>query len=87
MIQYEFARFYFSQATGSAFQSLYENYEGIQDGYQLYFLHSFNFDFSFVGYWETVVTYFKDSPYVLGYELINEPVNKNSSAVILTVNF
>jgi len=28
----------------------------------------------FIAYWEVVTAAFKDSPYVIGYELINEPV-------------
>lgn len=44
----------------NAFQELYDNTNGLQD--------------AFIGYWQAVVSVFKNNPYVLGFELINEPV-------------
>lgn len=40
-------------------QSLYDNEQQIQD--------------QFARFWATVADYFSDNPYVLGYELLNEP--------------
>ncbi|GAM29176.1 hypothetical protein SAMD00019534_123520, partial [Acytostelium subglobosum LB1] len=53
------ADYYGTIACSGAFQSLYDNYEGIQDSYS--------------GYWQQIATTFKTSTNVIGYELINEP--------------
>lgn len=62
-LKYGFGQFYFAEQTMAAFQSLYDNRRGIQDG--------------FISYWSKLAQTFKDSPYVLGYELINEPFAGN----------
>jgi len=54
-----FFEYYFSAAVGNAFQELYDNTRGLQD--------------EFAAYWQAVAAAFADSPYVLGYEIINEP--------------
>lgn len=54
-----FGVFYLSEAVNAGFQSLYDNVDGIAD--------------SFVSFWKTVATRFDMNPYVIGYELINEP--------------
>lgn len=54
-----FATYYPTNAAGAAFQALYDNTNGLQD--------------SFSEYWLTVVAAFRGNPYVVGYELINEP--------------
>ncbi|CUE72090.1 cellulase-like protein, putative [Bodo saltans] len=52
--------YYFTQATGSAFQNLYDNNFGLRD--------------SWASFWKTVATGFANSgAAVLGYELMNEP--------------
>ena len=58
-LKYNFGLFYFSEAVNAGFQSLYDNVNGIAD--------------SFVGFWKVVATQFNSNPYVIGYELINEP--------------
>lgn len=50
---------YIAKATGVAFQSLYNNTNGLRD--------------SFAQFWATVAENFVDSPYVIGYNIINEP--------------
>ncbi|ELU18520.1 hypothetical protein CAPTEDRAFT_95004 [Capitella teleta] len=50
---------YLTQATGRAFQGIYNNEAGTLD--------------CFVKFWEIVVTHFRSFENVLGYELINEP--------------
>ncbi|EGG17200.1 hypothetical protein DFA_08187 [Cavenderia fasciculata] len=55
----EFAQYYFSDQVGAAFQSLYDNVDGILD--------------EFVKYWQLLATTFVDSNTVIGYEIINEP--------------
>jgi endoglycosylceramidase len=47
-----------AQATGVAFQGLYDNANGMRD--------------TFANFWNKTTTYFKDKP-ILGYEIINEP--------------
>eukprot|EP01130_Rhizamoeba_saxonica_P007725 TRINITY_DN3133_c0_g1_i2.p1 TRINITY_DN3133_c0_g1~~TRINITY_DN3133_c0_g1_i2.p1 ORF type:complete len:515 (-),score=85.88 TRINITY_DN3133_c0_g1_i2:469-2013(-) len=58
-LQHQFARYYFAEATGAAFQALYTNVNKIQD--------------SFADFWGTVAKNFKSFDNVVGYELINEP--------------
>jgi endoglycosylceramidase len=62
-LKYSFGLFYLAEQTMAAFQSLYDNRRGIQD--------------AFISYWSKVAETFKDSPFVLGYELINEPFAGN----------
>ncbi len=57
-VQHGFGTFYFADATCIAFQSLYDNYNGLQD--------------EFVEYWEQLATYFKSNANVIGYELISK---------------
>eukprot|EP01133_Synstelium_polycarpum_P008230 gene8230-9677_t len=57
--KHSWGSYYMAGAVGSAFQSLYDNKFQVQD--------------YFSGYWQKVAETFKDSPNVLGYELINEP--------------
>lgn len=54
-----FFEYYFTYDVGYAFQALYDNTDGIQD--------------AFGAFWAGVAERFKTNPYVLGYELINEP--------------
>jgi endoglycosylceramidase len=58
-LQKNFASYYFSDETGAAFQSLYDDAQGVQT--------------EFVAYWKLLASAFADSEWVLGYELINEP--------------
>ena len=57
-LSYMFATYYMSAEVGAGFQCLYENKENLWE--------------NFAQYWVQVVTRFKSSEYVLGYELINE---------------
>ncbi|EFA85830.1 hypothetical protein PPL_01061 [Heterostelium album PN500] len=59
----EFATYYFSDAVGATFQSLYDNAEGIQD--------------EFLKYWQQLAKTFQNVSTVLGYEIINEPWGGN----------
>jgi endoglycosylceramidase len=54
-----FATYYLSAEVGAGFQCLYDNKENLWD--------------AMGGFWSIIATSFKDSPNVLGYELINEP--------------
>eukprot|EP01084_Bolivina_argentea_P073851 133991_1 len=51
--------YYLSEATSSAFQRLYENYNGLRD--------------AFADYWGILAIQFKDVPGIIGFELLNEP--------------
>ncbi len=51
--------YYATYATSSAVGNLYDNFNGLRD--------------SFVQYWKKLATVFGTSPYVIGYELMNEP--------------
>lgn len=53
------ADFYFSEAVNEGFGHLWKNKNGLLD--------------KFGKYWKKVAEAFKDSPYVIGYELMNEP--------------
>jgi endoglycosylceramidase len=57
--RYDWSTYYFTEATGTAFQALYNNTAGIQD--------------AFANFWKIIATEFRDIPNVIGYELINEP--------------
>ena len=48
-----------TEAAAHAYQDLYDNHEGMLD------------DLS--DFWSRSASYFKDNPYVIGYEIINEP--------------
>ena len=54
-----FATYYYTYDVASAFQTLYNNTNGLTD--------------SFVALWRQIADYMKDEPNVIGYELINEP--------------
>ncbi len=51
--------YYLTYATSTAIGHLYDNFNGLRD--------------SFVQYWRKLATVFGPSPYVVGYELMNEP--------------
>lgn len=55
----EWGDYYFSEAASKAFQSIYSNVDGLLD--------------EWADFWKKTATYFKSSPSVIGYELINEP--------------
>lgn len=57
--QHQFFTYYFSDAVGKAWQSLYDNEQDIQERFTLF--------------WSKVSKHFADNPHVLGYELLNEP--------------
>lgn len=50
---------YLTEATGQCFQDIYDNKHGGLDDW--------------AKFWQDVASYFKSQPYILGYELINEP--------------
>lgn len=54
-----FAGYYTSPESVSAFNRLYENTDGLQD--------------KFLGYWDRLASHFSGNPYVIGYDPINEP--------------
>ena len=56
---FAWATFYLTSATGSAFQNLYDNYDGIQDSLGIF--------------WQKIAERFYLNDDVIGYELINEP--------------
>uniref|UniRef100_A0A7S0EH12 Glycoside hydrolase family 5 domain-containing protein n=1 Tax=Hanusia phi TaxID=3032 RepID=A0A7S0EH12_9CRYP len=55
----DWSRYYFAEAVSSAFQAIYDNKDGLLDAW--------------ANMWATVAAAFKDEPYVLGIELVNEP--------------
>lgn len=57
--KHDWALYNVAEAPGVAFQSLYNNTNGLRD--------------SFAQFWATVAENFADSPYVIGYDIINEP--------------
>lgn len=57
--KFAWATFYLASATGSAFQNLYDNYDGLQDALGLF--------------WKKIAERFHSFDKVFGYELINEP--------------
>jgi len=58
-LQKSFAEYYMTEAVGAAFQALFDNKNGIRDQFSMF--------------WGKIAESFKDTPGVLGYELINEP--------------
>lgn len=58
-VQHSFYKMYLSPETNSLFEQLYHNVDGLQD--------------KFVAYWEQVHNVFATNPYILGYDLLNEP--------------
>jgi len=58
-LQKSFAEYYLTEAVGAAFQALYDNTNGIRD--------------QFSKFWGKIAESFRDTPGVLGYEIINEP--------------
>lgn len=57
-LKHQFSFFYITPDVSSAFQSLYTNDYSIE---------------KIMGYWNVTASVFKDNPYVLGYDLLNEP--------------
>lgn len=57
--KHSWATYHTTQAVGVAYQNLYNNTNGLRD--------------SFAQFWATVAANFVDSPYVIGYDIINEP--------------
>jgi endoglycosylceramidase len=57
--KHTFFTYYFSDAESKSWQSLYDNEQGVQDHFLLF--------------WEQVAKKFRNNSHVLGYELINEP--------------
>lgn len=55
----EWARFYKTYGVNRAFKALYSNQYGIRD--------------SFKAHWRKVAEALKDNPYIIAYEIINEP--------------
>jgi endoglycosylceramidase len=62
-LKHVFVEYYFTPEASSAFDNLYKNVNGIRD--------------RFLDYWDVVIDTFKDNPYVLGYNPLNEPFNGN----------
>ena len=58
-VTHSFYKMYLSPETNSLFAQLYNNVDGLQD--------------KFVAYWEQVHNVFASNPYILGYDLLNEP--------------
>ncbi|CAK62820.1 unnamed protein product (macronuclear) [Paramecium tetraurelia] len=56
----KFALYYVTAEASKTFQNLFDNKDGIAD--------------SFAEYWGVVANYFKDHKNVIGYEIINEPI-------------
>jgi len=54
-----FGEYYITEAVGAAFQALFDNKNGIRD--------------QFSAFWGKIAESFRDTPGVLGYEIINEP--------------
>ena len=61
--QHDWPSYHFAFQTAAAYQSLYDNVDGVQD--------------SFGEFWRRVANRFKSNEYVVGYELINEPFAGN----------
>ena len=59
----QWSAFYLTYATSTAIGALYDNENGLRD--------------RFDEYWRTTAAAFADSPYVIGYELMNEPFAGN----------
>ena len=57
--KHNWATYSIAEATGVAYQNLYNNTNGLRD--------------SCAQFWATVAENFVDSPYIIGYDIINEP--------------
>ena len=53
------AKYYFTLAVNKGFGNLWNNKNGLLE--------------KFANYWKKVASTFKDNPYVIGFELVNEP--------------
>mmetsp|Transcript_28691 Transcript_28691/g.51076 ORF Transcript_28691/g.51076 Transcript_28691/m.51076 type:complete len:527 (-) Transcript_28691:326-1906(-) len=62
-LKHPFPEYYQTVEASSAFEQLYSNTEGVLD--------------HFLGYWDAVTGYFKENPYVIGYDILNEPLAAN----------
>ncbi len=62
-VKNNFAGYYPSPESMSAFERLYENIDGVQD--------------AFVAYWDAVSKHYATNPYVIGYDPLNEPFPSN----------
>jgi len=71
-LKHPFFIFYFSQAASSAFQSLYDNRNGILD--------------AMGAFWKKVAENFHMESNVMGYEFINEPVRPIPVRLMLLAN-
>lgn len=61
--KHDWLTYHFAFQTSAAYQSLYDNVDGIQD--------------SFGSFWQRVANRFQNNDFVVGYELINEPFAGN----------
>ena len=57
--KFAWSSYYFTEAAAKAYQSLYDNVDGLRD--------------EWANFWGKTANYFKTYPSVIGYELINEP--------------
>lgn len=62
-MRYQFAVYYSSPEVTSGFSNLYNNKFGIQD--------------KFVAYWDKIASVYKNNPYIIGYDPLNEPFPGN----------
>lgn len=56
--------------------TIYATYT-VAESFEMLYTNKSNFTERWVNYWRKVATTFKDNPYVIGYELINEPFAGN----------
>ena len=63
-LKHLFAQYYATPEAMSAFERLYKNTHGLQD--------------RFADFWNVTSFFFKNNPYVLGYDIINEPQTANA---------
>lgn len=62
-LKHPFPEYYQTVEASSAFEQLYNNTDGVLD--------------HFLGFWDSVTGYFKGNPYVIGYDVFNEPLAAN----------
>jgi endoglycosylceramidase len=62
-LKHPFPSYYQTAEVSSAFEQLFNNTDGVLD--------------HFLGFWNVVAGAFKDNPYVLGYDILNEPLAAN----------